>query len=354
MEELMSNTAKFSKLKSYEISTFCRQMSLMLRAGIAPADGIDILEQDTNDAAAKKLLGSISNVLHSGEKFHVALSMTEAFPDYVVHMVTIGEESGNMDTVMESLADYYEREENIESNIRSAVSYPLIMVFMMLIVVLVLITKVLPIFEQVFAQLGTSMSGFAQSLLSLGSALNRYSIILVAILVLFAACFLYFSSAAGKENFKKLMRKFALTRKLMHDIELERFASGMVLTLSSGMDTYEGLGLVKKLSSDDVMKDKIDKCKDLLLDGDSFPEALEKTDIFTSFYAQMISVGFKSGSMDQAMKQVSERLEKDTERRIYSLISVLEPTLVIILSLIVGMILLSVILPLMGIMTTIG
>jgi type IV pilus assembly protein PilC len=150
------------------------------------------------------------------------------------------------------------------------------------------------------------------------------------------------------------MRKFALTRKLMHDIELERFASGMVLTLSSGMDTYEGLGLVKKLSSDDDMKDKIEKCKELLLDGDSFPEALEKTNIFTSFYAQMVSVGFKSGSMDQAMRQVSERLEKDTERRIYSLISILEPTLVIILSLIVGMILLSVILPLMGIMTTIG
>ena len=208
------------------------------------------------------------------------------------------------------------------------------MVFMMLIVVLVLITKVLPIFEQVFAQLGTSMSGFAQSLLSLGNALNRYSIILVAVLVILAACFLYFSSPAGRGNFKKLMRKFALTRKLMHDIELERFASGMVLTLSSGMDTYEGLGLVKKLSSDDDMK--------------------EKTNIFTSFYAQMISVGFKSGSMDQAMRQVSERLEKDTERRIYSLISILEPTLVIILSLIVGMILLSVILPLMGIMTTIG
>ncbi len=128
----------------------------------------------------------------------------------------------------------------------------------------------------------------------------------------------------------------------------------MVLTLSSGMDTYEGLGLVKKLTGDDDMKNKIDQCKELLLDGDSFPEALEKTEIFTSFYAQMVSVGFKSGSMDQAMKQVSERIEKDTERRIYSLISVLEPTLVIILSLIVGMILLSVILPLMGIMTTIG
>jgi type IV pilus assembly protein PilC len=128
----------------------------------------------------------------------------------------------------------------------------------------------------------------------------------------------------------------------------------MVLTLTSGMDTYEGLALVKKLADSDEMKEKIETCRNMLLDGDSFPEALEKTDIFTSFYSQMISVGFKSGSMDQAMQQVSERIEKDTEKKIYSLISVLEPTLVIILSVIVGMILLSVILPLMGIMTTIG
>ena len=351
----MSTTVKLTKLKSNEISTFCRQMSLLLKAGIAPADGIELLAQDTKDASAKKLFDAISQVLHSGEKFHVALEMTEAFPDYVVHMVTIGEESGNMDTVMESLADYYDREENIESNIKSAVSYPLIMVFMMLIVVLVLIMKVLPIFNQVFAQLGTNMSGFAQSLLNMGNALNKYSVVMIAILVIIAVLFIYFSStSAGRASFKKLMRKWGPTRKLLNDIEIERFASGMVLTLSSGMDTYEGLALVKKLSDSDEMKEKIENCRNLLLDGDSFPEALEKTDIFTSFYSQMIAVGFQSGSMDQAMKQVSERIEKDTEKRIYSLISILEPTLVIILSVIVGMILLSVILPLMGIMTTIG
>ena len=102
------------------------------------------------------------------------------------------------------------------------------------------------------------------------------------------------------------------------------------------------------------LNDKIEKCRELLLDGDSFPEALEKAKIFGSFYSQMVSVGFKSGSMDQAMKRVSERIEHDTQKRIYSLISVLEPTLVIILSVIVGMILLSVILPLLGIMSTIG
>lgn len=351
----MSSISKPKKLTSSEISTFCKQMSLLLKAGIAPTDGIDILEKDTKDASGKEILNSLSQVLHSGETFHVALEMSGVFPDYVIHMVTIGEESGNMDTVMESLSDYYDREENIEGSIKSAVSYPLIMVFMMLIVVMVLVTKVLPIFQQVFTQLGTSMSGFAQSLLNIGNALNRYSVVLVVLLVLFAVLFIYFfATSSGKANFRKLMQKLHITRKLMQDIETERFASGMVLTLSSGMDTFEGLSLVKKLVTSEAMKEKIENCRNLLLDGDSFPEALDKCGIFNSFYSRMIMVGFQSGAMDQSMKQVSERIEKDTEKRIYSLISIIEPTLVIILSLIVGMVLLSVILPLMGIMSTIG
>ncbi|MBO4458139.1 MAG: type II secretion system F family protein [Butyrivibrio sp.] len=351
----MKKTDNQKSLNSYEISSFCRQMALLLKAGIAPVDGVDILTNDTKDGSAKKILGAISQTLRSGEKFHVALSMSGVFPDYVVHMVTIGEASGNMDVVMDSLADYYEREDNIQESVKNAISYPLIMIFMMLVIVTVLVVKVLPIFEQVFAQLGTGMSGFSQSLLNLGSTLNKYSFALVILLVLVAFFFLYFAlTESGKRNFKKVMIKFAPTKRLMQELESERFASGMVLTLSSGIDTYESLSLVKKLVESNEMRSKIDECRELLMEGDSFPEALEKSTIFSSFYSQMVSVGFKSGSMDKAMKQIAEKYERDTGRRIHSLISVLEPTLVIILSVIVGMILMSVILPLMGIMTNIG
>ena len=169
----MKKTDKQKSLSSYEIASFCRQMALLIKAGIAPADGIDILTEDSKDNSAKKILGSISQTLRSGEKFHIALAMSNVFPDYVVHMVTIGETSGNMDVVMDSLADYYEREDSIQESVKNAISYPLIMIFMMMVIVTVLVAKVLPIFEQVFAQLGTGMSGFSQSLLNLGNLLNK-------------------------------------------------------------------------------------------------------------------------------------------------------------------------------------
>ena len=114
----MKKTDKQKSLSSYEISSFCRQMALLMKAGIAPADGIDILNEDSKDGSAKKILGTISQTLRSGEKFHIALAMSKVFPDYVVHMVTIGETSGNMDVVMDSLADYYEREDSIQESVK--------------------------------------------------------------------------------------------------------------------------------------------------------------------------------------------------------------------------------------------
>ena len=343
------------ELSNYEISVFCRQTTMLLKAGIAPAYGIDILLQDTDDPKGRALLEKIQAPLREGASYHDALESSGVFPDYMLNMVSIGEMSGTLDTVMDNLAQYYEREDSIRSNLKSALSYPLIMIAMMFVVIIVLITQVLPIFSQVFAQLGTSMNAFSESLLKLGSSLNRYSFIFVGIIVLIFALFFYFTKVpSGRKTFAAFAARFGPTRDLYNGIAAGRFASGMALALSSGMDTFSGLDLTLRLVENEEMYAKIKKCKELIIEGESFPEALGQSEIFTKLYSRMVTVGFQSGSMDSVMKQIAERYQKDTDRRIYSIISVLEPTLVIILSLIVGMILLSVILPLMGIMSSIG
>ena len=347
---------RVKRMTSYEISVFCRQMSLLLSAGIGPMESVDIMLQDTHNQAGRQILEDIIGILVSGEKFHIALQMSGVFPDYVVHMVTIGEESGALDVVMDSLADYYDREEDIKESIQSAVSYPMIMIVLMLVVIIVLIVKVLPIFSQVFAQLGTGMNVFSQTLLDFGQALNRYSFILIGILVLVGVLFFYFSRTdSGRARFMRMTRGFGPIRRIYEELATERFASGMVLMLTSGMDTFESLNLVKNLVESPSMCKRIDECQAHILDeGDSFPEAIEKSGIFNQFYSRMISIGFRSGAMDSVMRQIAAKYAETTQRRIYSFISVLEPTLVIILSLIVGLILMSVILPLMGIMSSIG
>lgn len=344
-----------TKLTDYEISVFCRQMAILLKAGIGPAESVNILLQDISSSSGKSILNALRQVLSSGEQLHVALKISDVFPDYVVNMVEIGEESGNLDVVMDSLGAYYEREDSIKESIKSAVSYPMIMIIMMIIVILVLIIKVLPIFSQVFSQLGTSMSSFSQSLMTFGTNLSRYSGALVAILaIIIILTFLVNYNAKAKAVFVLIICKIPSIGKMYETIAAERFANAMVLTLSSGMDTFESLRLANNLVENKKMNIKIDECIDGIANGMSFPEAIKSSMLFNQFYSKMIEVAFSTGSIDIVMKQIAERYRLETTRRMSNLISVLEPTLVIILSVIVGMILLSVILPLMGIMSNIG
>lgn len=342
-------------LSNAEIASFCSQTAMILNAGITPYEGMSILMQDTKDEKGKALVNTIIESLGQGETFYKALGETDVFPDYVLHMVELGEQSGNLDNVMQSLAAYYEHEDMIADSIKSAVRYPLIMIGMMLLVIYVLLTKVLPIFNQVFEQLGSEMSGVSASLLSLGNTLNRYGIVILAIIVVvFIVYFLGFKTRRGKAFTTNFLNEFALTKGFYEKVAAGRFASGLAMTIASGLDTYSSLDLVSVIVEHKKTKEKIAVCKKCIEEGFNLSEALEKADIFSSLYSRMVAVGFRTGSIDQVMGKIAEDYEKDTEKKLSEIIATLEPTLVIILSVIVGLILLSVILPLMGIMTSIG
>ena len=342
-------------LSNPEIASFCSQMAMMLRAGISPTECTRILLSDTQDNDGRDILQSILDVCTKGESFSSAVAAPHVFPDYVLHMVLLGEQSGNLDSVMQSLSDYYEKEEEIASSIKSAVRYPLIMIVMMIIIIFVMITRVLPIFQQVFHQLGGEINGFSAVLLRLGTTLNRYSILFAAILLILSVSYYVAShTRAGKSLITKMLMRFPITRDFYDKVSAGRFANGMALTLSSGLDTYSSLDLVNLMVDNTKMSTKIAQCRKNIEEGDNFAEALVKAGIFSNLYSRMVSVSYKSGSIDVAMKKIAENYEKETDQKLHSIIATLEPTLVIILSLIVGMILLSVILPLIGIMSSIG
>ncbi len=346
---------KTKQLTNAEIASFCRQTALIIQAGITPAEGMDILIHDTLSKEGKALLQSIAASCRKGDHFNQALSATGVFPNYVVTLTALGEESGNLDSVLLSLAQYYAREENISESVKSAVTYPLIMIAMMFLVILVLIIKVLPIFEQVFVQLGTEMSPMAVSLLSIGNVLSRYAVSIVSILcVVICIGFIFYKSDRGRASIKHFLNRFPLTRHFYEKVAAGRFASGMYLTLTSGMDTYQSMDMISEIVENESMKSKIQVCKKEIAQNANLPEALGKAGIFSNLYSRMVAVGFRSGNVDVVMKQISNNYEQETDRQINKIISTIEPTLVILLSLVVGIILLSVLLPLMGIMSSMG
>ena len=351
----MKKTKTRKMLSNKELAMFCDQIAMILNAGISPMEGISIMMEDSATAEGKEILSIISDQCNIGETFHHSVEASGVFPKYALDMIEIGEHSGKLEDVMRSLASHYKREENIAEGIKNAITYPFVIVGMMLIVILVLVVKVLPIFNEVFIQLGSEMTGFSRSLLNFGSTITNYSLIFVAVfIILFAAYLFYTHTMVGKKQLAGFCSKFFVTKPFYDKIASSRFASGMSITMSAGLDTDQSLEMVERLVDNPAMEAKVSQCRALMEDGSSFSEALVETNIFTSMYSRMISIGYKTGSVDKVLEKIALGYEDEIDTKINQIITVLEPTLVIILSIIVCMILLSVMMPLMGIMSSIG
>lgn len=342
-------------LSNTELTTFCSQFALILRSGISSLEGLSIMQEDSPKGEGQELLSGMIRTMEETGSLYEALTASEVFPPYLCSMVEIGEQSGRLDDVMASLSEHYRREDEMAKNIKSAVSYPLVMLGMMIVVIFVLIVKVLPVFNEVFQQLGTGLGGISGTILSLGNTVSRYALVFVLVAAVIAGLFLYFAfTTKGRCQIRVFARSFLPTRKLMEKIACSRFASGMYLSLSSGLDTDQSLEMVSRLVDHPVIQEKIRNIQALILEGTSFADAVSQTNMFSGIYARMVSIGYKTGAMDDVMKQISVQYDEEIDSRMSDLVAKLEPTLVAILSIIVGLILLSVMLPLMGIMSNIG
>ncbi|MFQ9846891.1 MAG: type II secretion system F family protein [[Clostridium] leptum] len=339
-------------LSNSEISAFCGQLSLIVKAGISLQEGLLIMAEDDKNGRGGEIIEKLTDVMEAGGSFAAALKESGEFPGYMVTMVEIGEASGKLEEVLESLRAYYERNDAVSRSIRSSVIYPLVMIVMMVAVILVIIIQVLPVFQQVFEQLGGEMSQFAQGLMSFGRGVSQYAVWIAAGLAVVAAGVVFLRMTKREGLLAALGAK--LFRRLSRAVDSGRFASGMALMLSSGLDLDESVEMTEKLMEHPGTKKKIQRMKERMDSGVSFAEAAVETGLFSALHSKMLKIGQQTGSMDTVMHQIAEQYEEEVDRRISALISALEPTLVAVLSLIVGMILLSVMLPLMGIMSAIG
>ncbi len=342
------------KLSNSEISAFCEQLAFMVKAGISLQEGLSIMSADAkNSKQGTDITDGLLEHVEQGQTLGFALKESGEFPDYMVHMVEIGEASGKLEEVLDSLYQYYERNETISRNIRSAVTYPLVMIVMMIAVILVIIVQVLPVFEGVFQQLGKEMSPFVQGIMSFGNSVSQYAVIIIAVIaVIIIVILVAYRSKGGRRWFSTLFER--VFPKLSGTISSGRFASAMALMLGSGMDVDQAMDMSYELTENNATRHKIQKAKERMAEGKPFADAIVEAGLFTGVYGRMITVGFKTGTLDSVMQRIADHYEEDIERRIGTLVSALEPTLVAILSLIVGLILLAVMLPLMSVMSAIG
>ncbi len=338
-----------------ELAGLFGQLAMLVRAGVSSAEALEILRDDAQAQSEKALLEALLEPVSRGEPLSLALRETDAFPPYAVNMVEIGEQSGRLDEVLGSLSSYYEREDSLGSMLKSAITYPLMMLGMMLLVILVLSVKVLPIFSQVFTQLGAELPKLAQGAMHLGTALKTGCLLLVLLLaVLLVGTLLLRATEGGRRLLSHLVSMLPTTRRLSLTIASGRFVSALALMLQSAVDPDRSLQLASRLVTHPALASRVEDCRLRLGGGESFADAVKSAGIFSGAAARMVAVGFKTGSADAVMGRLASRYEEEIDSELSRLVGVVEPTLVIILSVAVGMILLSVMLPLMGIMSSIG
>lgn len=335
------------QLTQSEISAFCQQIAMVIKAGLPTYYGVSILRDEAADEQTAALLSEIYEPMESGKTLYEAISKTGVFPAYMVQMIRLGETTGRLEEVLDSLSRYYEREAQIKNGIKNAATYPLIMTFLMIAVIFVLVAKVVPVFSQIYEELGTELTGTARTLLQISTVLNRYmtgfAILFLAVLVL---CIVLYRTDLGRVLF--------MGQKLSMTVAAGRVANCMHLVLSSGLDTNVGLTLAGKLVNNPHMQARIEKCRESIQHGESFDRALLLSGIFSQMYASWIAIGYRTGDMDVVMKRICDAYEEEADEQISHLLSLLEPSLVIILCFFVGLILISFLLPLLGILSSIG
>lgn len=343
------------KLSSEEIAAFCQQTAIILNGGIPLYEGIHILYNEVEEKNTKSVIKQMDEGLKENKMFHEVLKDTGVFPPYMVNMVRIGEITGKLEHVMQSLGEYYERESTMKSNIRNVITYPIMMFTMMAIVLFVLVFKILPLFERVFMELNVEASSSSSAMMSAGVLAGKVvAIIAIVIFALVIFMTLWYRCKKGKEMIHKIGNTFFLTRKLAELMAVGKFISAMSLMVSTGIETKEALEMVEGIIDHKRVKDKIKKCIELSKQQVSFEEALRETRLVTGLKGRMISIGSKTGVLDSVLQELSGRYDEEIEIRLNGLCTKIETVLVVALSLVVGAILIAIMLPLVSIISSIG
>ncbi len=346
---------KVTRFSSEETSVFCEQIAMLLNSGIPLYEGVDMLYSDMEDKKTKKVFEQINNSMKANETLYESLQRTEAFPDYMIHMVKVGETTGKLEEVMKSLSDYYERESNVKACIKSSIVYPSVLFSMMAVIILVLVFKILPLFEEMFIELNEDVAASTHNMMQVGMIAGKVLagitclVLLAMILIL-----LWYRTKRGEASIRRFLTNFRLTKKISEAVATSRFISSMALMISSGIEIRKAIDIAHGASNNRRVKDRIKQCKMLLDKGISLDKAIHDTKILVGMESRLVTVATKTGSQDTVFEKLSEQYNSKVATMLSKLSTSIETVLVVILAVLVGGVLVSVMLPLVSMISSIS
>lgn len=342
------------KLNNTELSELFKKLVLFLQAGVGPANAMSILADEEKDPLLKEFYKTGSLKMDEGQSLSSVFE-GGAFPLFISAILKVGENVGRTEQTLSSLSDYFNNRARINAQVKNALLYPAILFIMMMAVIVILLSKVLPVFQSVYASLGGSLTGISAGLLKLGQALNTalpYMGIGLGVIIL-AVIFVVVNEKA-KEKVLKLWRNLSSDKGVSKKLNSARFAQALAMCVSSGMILEEAIETAGTLLSESPKAAlRVNNCCEEIRNGKDALEALMEADILDMSSCRMLSLGFKAGKGDETMWEIAEQLSYKADEALEQKVSQIEPALVLVTSVLVGVILLSVMLPLVDIMNAI-
>ena len=349
-------TGLYKLVTPKELSIFCRQMAVLFFSQITVMEGVVLLSEQTENKNLKTALLEVHALMEQGYTLAETMGMyPHIFGKYLLNMVTIGEMSGTLDVVFTDMSNYFDKESKLRKKLAAAITYPAILTVMMAAIVLLLILKILPMFGDILTGMGGDIPAVTRVMVSFSNLVVQYLPWIVGVIALMVVLYqCWIRTDKGSVWHDKLKLKVPVSRFINARVITARFARSMSILLKSGVQLVNALEETKTMLDNEFLEEKFNGVIAQVKDGTALEIALRELGMFPPLFLKMVHIGQTTGHMDNMLDKSAVMFDEDVDEALEKLTVMLEPILIIALSVVVGIILVSVMLPMISIMNSIG
>ena len=346
------------QLESGGLSAFCGSMATMLAAGIQTEEAALLMSDNREHSRFQEVCRALYDRLSAGASLADAMQASEGFPEYAVNMVRIGETSGHLETVLRNLETYYDEEDRMFTKLRSAVGRPAALLVIMAVILAFTVAVILPVFRSTYASMTGALAGASKGAVAASGIIGWVALVIcivlaVAALVLLWAC----RTAAGRAKVLALFRRLPVIGPAMRQLALSRFTAALATYVSSGISDEAALARAAETVDYPELRERLNGAVDAMMDPANprgLTDVLAEFGIFEPLYQRLLEVGTRTGSTEDVLGQLSGTFFDDAMVQIDRALDLIEPVFAVFLTVAIGITLIAVMLPLVGIMGSIG
>ncbi|MGH9751052.1 MAG: type II secretion system F family protein [Candidatus Polarisedimenticolia bacterium] len=334
-------------VKQKEIAIFTRQFSVMIDAGLPLVQCLEILGSQQKNRMFQKVLFQVRQDVESGSNLADSLRKhPKVFSDLYANMIAAGESGGILDTILQRLAAYIEKNVKLVAAVRSAMIYPVAVVTIAVGVVTVILWKVIPTFAALFEGLGATLPLPTRITIAASNFLGRFMpLIVIGMVALAFFLHRYKQTYRGARQIDAFMLKFPVLGDLLRKIAVARFCRTLGTLITSGVPILEGLAITARTAGNTIVEDAIMATRKSIEEGKTIAGPLEETRVFPTMVVQMISVGEQTGALDAMLSKIADFYEDEVDEAIENLMALLEPAMILFLGVMIGGIVISMYMP---------